>query len=249
MLCFVRNGRVHFVSRNNQDWTGKMPSLATLAADLPVEQAVLDGEVVVLDAKGVSNFQSLQNAFHDQSTAKLVYFVFDLVYLDDYSLTGMPLLKRKEILRSLLKKKGSYSKHIRLSEHLIGPGGPLRDKMCQLGLEGIISKRAAAPYLPGRTLDWLKSKCRQEQEFVIGGFTPPAGARVGFGALLLGYFESGKLIYAGRVGTGFNERLLRDLLKQFKTIEQPKSPFAGFPAVGNPAGKGVRWVRRAWLHK
>ncbi len=244
MICFIHDGRVRFVSRNNQDWTSKMQSLAPYAAALPVEQAVLDGEVVVLDAKGVSNFQALQNAFREQHTNRLVYFAFDIMHLDGFDLSGVPLERRKAILQSVLKKQSTRNSHIHLSEHLTGLGSTLRKKMCELGLEGIISKRHDGPYLPGRTLDWLKSKCRQEQEFVIGGFTKPSGARVGFGALLLGYYRGrDELIYAGRVGTGFNERLLRDMHRELKSLEQKKSPFADFPAPGRPAGTGVQWVR------
>ncbi len=186
MICFVRDGRVRFVSRNNQDWTSKMQSLAPYAAALPAQQTVLDGEVVVLDANGVSNFQALQNAFREERTNQLVYFAFDLMHLDGFDLSGLPLERRKAILQSLLKKQGSRKSHIRLSEHLTGPGSALRKKMCELGLEGIISKRCDGPYLPGRTLDWLKSKCRQEQEFVIGGFTQPSGASSGFWIAVVG---------------------------------------------------------------
>jgi bifunctional non-homologous end joining protein LigD len=244
MICFVRGGKVRFVSRNTQDWTGKIQSLVPQVAELPVEDAIFDGEVVVLDAQGVSSFQALQNAFGEQRTNRLVYFVFDLMYLDGYDLRGVPLEQRKTILESVLTGKRSKSAHIRYSEHLDGPGTVLRKKMCELGLEGIISKRRDSPYLPGRTLDWLKSKCRQEQEFVIAGYTPPNGARVGFGALLMGYFQSdGKLIYAGRVGTGFNERLLQELMGRMKPLVQVKSPFADYPRVGGPSAAGVRWIK------
>jgi bifunctional non-homologous end joining protein LigD len=198
----------------------------------------------VLDEKGISSFQALQNAFSEQRANRLVYFVFDLLHLDSYDLTGVPLEQRKAILKKVLNDKRNRSQRIRYSEHLSGPGTPLRKKMCELGLEGIISKRREAPYLPGRGTDWLKSKCRQEQEFVIGGFTRPSGARVGFGALLMGYYQvHDRLAYAGRVGTGFNERSLRDILNRLKAVEQPKSPFADFPARGRPAGTGVRWVQ------
>ena len=230
MLCRIAGGRAQFISRNQQDWTGRLKSLVPPVLKLPVRQALLDGEVVVLDKHGISSFQNLQNAFREGRTRALVYFVFDLLHLNEYDLTGATLIDRKEILKSLIDQLPQGANHIRFSDHLPGPAAKLRRKMCELGLEGMISKRRDSLYLPGRTMAWLKSKCRQEQELVIGGFTDPAGSRVGFGALLLGYFStSGEFVYAGRVGTGFNERLLRDLLEQLKSLEHKQSPFASIP--------------------
>ena len=241
MFCRIRSGDVQFVSRNQQSWTPKLQSLVRYAQQLSAREAILDGEVVVLDAKGVSQFQSLQNAFNEAQTAQLIYFVFDLLYLDGYDLTGAPLDDRKKLLSALLKKTPSSKSHIRLSEHLAGTGPTLHKKMCRLGLEGIVSKRRDAPYVGGRSGTWLKAKCRQEQEFVIGGFTAPEGSRVGFGALLLGYYDRrGKFMYAGRVGTGFNVRSLTDMHARLKRLEIPKSPFENFPDRGTP--KGVKWV-------
>src|SRR5262249_46249035 len=134
--------------------------------------------------------------------------------------------ERKAVLKRLIDPLPRRA-HVRFSEHIEGPGPKLHKKMCSLGLEGMISKRRDSPYVAGRSLAWLKSKCRLEQEFVIAGFTPPEGARVGFGSLLLGYYRpDGKLAYAGRVGTGFNAKLLNDLLARLKKIEQEKPPFA-----------------------
>jgi bifunctional non-homologous end joining protein LigD len=226
MLCRIEDGRVRFTSRNQQDWTGRLESLVPTIQKLPLRQAILDGEVAVLDSHGVSSFQALQNAFGERRTGQLLYFVFDLVHLDGYDLTAVTLEERKAVLKRLIDalQRGA---HIRFSEHMEGTGPKLRKKMCDLGLEGMISKRRDAPYVAGRTLTWLKSKCRLEQEFVIAGFTPPEGARVGFGSLLLGYYRpDGKLAYAGRVGTGFNAKLLSDLLARLKKIEQKKPPFA-----------------------
>ena len=242
MLCRIDAGEVRFISRNQQDWTGKLNSLVAPVLKLPVRRALLDGEVVVLDKHGVSSFQNLQNAFREGRSSPLIYFVFDVLHIDDYDVTGVALEHRKEILKSLVGRLPSSADHIRYSEHLVGAASELRDKMCELGLEGMISKRRDSPYLPGRTAAWLKSKCRQEQEFVIGGFTDPAGSRVGFGALLLGYFStSGDFIYAGRVGTGFNERLLRDLLKRLKLLGQKQSPFITIPR-GTTTGR-IHYVK------
>ena len=241
MFCMIRDGDVQFISRNQQPWTSKLQSLLPHAKQLPVHEAILDGEIVVLDAAGVSSFQSLQNAFGEQKTGGVLYFVFDLLYLDGYDLTGARLEQRKELLASQLTKLRSRKNNIRLSDHLKGSGPTLHRKMCRLGMEGIVSKRRDAPYVGGRSGTWLKAKCRQEQEFVIGGLTKPEGLRVGFGALLLGYYDrQGKFLYAGRVGTGFNVRSLKEMYSRLKRLEQAKSPFANFPTGGTP--KGVKWV-------
>lgn len=240
MLCSLNDGMVKFSSRNGLDWTARMQSLVKPVAALKSRQAVLDGEVVVLDSHGVTHFQSLQNAFRG-SGAPLVYYVFDLLYLDGYDLTRLTLEQRKSVLQKLLPGKPRKSDKIRFSDHITGSGEKFLRKMCSAGLEGMISKRRDAPYVPGRGPAWLKCKCRQEQELVIGGFTDPAGSRVGFGALLLGYYRrDGKLQYAGRVGTGFNTRLLGDLHAKLKTLQQSKSPFASLPPGHT---RGVHWVR------
>jgi bifunctional non-homologous end joining protein LigD len=241
MLCLLRRGKVRFISRNAQDWTARMQSLVGHVEKVALKDAILDGEVVVLDEKGISHFQQLQNAFRLGQRAKLVYFVFDLLYFDSYDLTKAALDDRKTLLEQLLKDNPS-KRHIRYSEHVVDSAREFHKKMCEAGLEGMVSKRRDAPYTPGRTLTWLKAKCRQGQEFVIGGFTDPEGARLGFGALLVGYYKNGKeLIYAGRVGTGFDIRGLEELHKRLKRLELDKSPFANFPPRGTP--RGLHWVR------
>jgi bifunctional non-homologous end joining protein LigD len=240
MLCSIRHGKVRFTSRNGLDWTARMNLLVAPAAALSVSEAILDGEVVVLDPHGVSHFQSLQNAFR-ASGAPLVYCVFDLLYLNGYDLTRLSLEKRKAVLQKLLPARPRKSDKIRFSEHVTGSGDKFFRKMCKAGLEGMISKRRDAPYVPGRGLAWLKCKCRQEQELVIGGFTDPGGSRVGFGALLLGYYRPDKkFAYAGRVGTGFNSRSLRELHSKLKRLQQPKCPFISLPPGHT---RGVYWVR------
>jgi bifunctional non-homologous end joining protein LigD len=243
MLCRVEQGTVQFLSRNGQDWTGRFAALAQAAAALQVEQAILDGEVVVLDAHGVSQFQLLQNAMSTQKNGHdaTVYYVFDLIYLDGYDLSGVPLENRKSLLQALLEGK-QPSPRIRLSEHVVGTGEEFRHQACHAQLEGIICKRRNSLYRPGRGTDWLKCKCRQSGEFVIGGYTRPEGSRVGFGALLLGYFRPDKkFVYAGRVGTGFGTQLLRDLTRRLKALEQDKCPFVETPP--GVRASGVRWVR------
>ncbi len=241
MVCLLHEGKVRFVSRSGQDWTARMQSLIGHVESLPVENAILDGEVVVLDEKGISHFQHLQNAFRLGQRAKLVYFVFDLLYLDGYDLTKAALEDRKSLLEQLLKDNAS-PRHIRYSEHVVDSAREFFKKMCETGLEGMVSKRRDAPYIAGRTLTWLKAKCRHNQEFVIGGFSDPEGSRLGFGALLVGYYKKGKdLVYAGKVGTGFDTRGLEELHKSLKKLEQGKSPFSDFPPRRTP--RGLHWVR------
>ena len=240
MLCSLKAAKVHFTSRNGLDWTDRLKSLIAPITALAAKEAIFDGEVVVLDPKGISHFQSLQNAFRG-SGAPLVYYIFDLLYLNGYDLTRLTLEQRKSVLQKLLPRRPRKSDKLRYSDHVTGSGDKFLRKMCEAGLEGMISKRRDAPYIPGRGLAWLKCKCRQEQELVIGGFTDPAGSRVGFGALLLGYFRPDKkFAYAGRVGTGFNSRSLRELHRKLKRLQQPKCPFISLPPGHT---RGVYWVR------
>jgi len=247
MFCCVEKQAARFISRNGQDWTGRLGTLAQSAATLPAERVVLDGEVVVLDAKGVSQFQLLQNALSNQKKnehSAPLFYTFDLLYLDGFDLTGVPLETRKSLLQAFVE--AGVSPHIRFSEHIVGTGAEFRHQACRAQLEGIVSKRRNSLYQPGRGTDWRKCKCRQAEEFVIGGYTRPAGSRIGFGALLLGYFRpDGQLAYAGRVGTGFDTRLLRDLGRRLKGLEQAQRPFAEPPSAARAAlrARGVRWVR------
>jgi bifunctional non-homologous end joining protein LigD len=243
MVCSIEKGAARFVSRNAQDWTARFAALAKAAADLPVEQAIVDGEVVVLDARGVSQFQLLQNAMSNENAGQSapILYAFDLLYLDGYDLAGVSLENRKSVLESLLEDL-SGSSVIRLSEHVIGDGEEFRNQACRARLEGIVSKRRDSPYRPGRGTDWLKCKCRQTEEFVIGGYTRPEGSRIGFGALLVGYFRpDGRLAYAGRVGTGFDTRMLKDLTRRLRKLEQSERPFVEAPP--GVRASGVRWVQ------
>jgi bifunctional non-homologous end joining protein LigD len=245
MFCCFQKGKVRFISRSGQDWTLRMGSLADVIAKVPVESAVIDGEVVVLDAKGVSQFQLLQNAMGNDGQksrgAALLYYAFDLIYLNNLDLTGVVLEGRKKQLESLLKQ-AKLGSRIQLSEHMVGNGRQFYQQAARAQLEGIVSKKRGSLYVAGRGSDWVKSKCRQTEEFVIGGYTKPEGTRQGFGALLLGYFgKKGSLTYAGRVGTGFSTKVLRDLALRLKKLEQKQSPFSA--AHADIPRKGVHWVR------
>jgi bifunctional non-homologous end joining protein LigD len=209
VLARIERGRARLFTRSGQDWTARFPSVTAAVERLHAKSALLDGEVVVLDAQGVSHFQSLQEALSQGRTQDLVYFVFDLLFLDGRDLRSLPLSERKALLARLLHGSGTT---IRYSAHVEGRGGTFYDKACRMGLEGIISKRKDAPYRSGRSTAWVKVKCVASQEFVIVGFTEPKGARAGFGALLLGVYEKdGSLTYVGRVGTGFDTRSLKAL--------------------------------------
>ena len=244
ILCRIDNKRAKFLTREAQDWTGRFGALVETAQGLPIRQALLDGEVVALEENGTTNFQLLQNSLKQIDTATLVYFVFDLLYLDGWDLTRSPLRDRKKILEQILKPKRASKRlgpTLRYSEHWIGQGDELYQESCRKGLEGIISKKADQPYSSGRGRDWLKIKCSKNQEFVIGGFTEPAGSRSGLGALLVGvHDEQGNLLYAGRVGTGFTQQSLKELRSRLNSLERDSPPFIN-PPKGAEA-RGVHWV-------
>ncbi|HEX3448943.1 MAG TPA: DNA ligase D [Isosphaeraceae bacterium] len=241
MVCRIEKGKARFISRNGNDWTHKLPELAEAAGGLAIRQAMLDGEVVSLKPDGTTGFQDLQNAFQAGRTGELVYYVFDVLHLDGRDVTGVPLEARKEILKRAISQ-GTH-KSIRYSDHLQGTGREIIDQACHLHLEGIISKRRNSLYRPGRGLDWLKVKCLKRQEFVIGGFTKPSGSRSHFGALLLGYYDHGKkLIYAGRVGTGFDQRMLATMKRKLTGLVRHTSPYADTSLINGQAAD-VSWVK------
>ena len=230
---------VTLFTRTGLDWTHRMNGLAQTAAKLKVESCILDGEFVALDHEGRSNFSDLQAAFQEGKQANLVYFAFDLLHLNGHNVRKLPLLERKAILAELFSQVDQGSA-LRLSDHIEGRGSEVFAKACELGAEGVVSKLASAPYTSGRGNAWLKMKCALQQEFVIGGFTLPERGSRGIGALLLGYYEGGKLRYAGRVGTGFSDeahRMLRDRLDPLVKKTQP------FEKVPLEAQRKVSWVK------
>jgi bifunctional non-homologous end joining protein LigD len=234
-----RNKKITLLTRKGLDWTDRMPELARSAAELPVESAILDGEVVVIDEKGATSFADLQTAFQEGAKVHLSYFAFDLLHLDGHNLRNLPLLDRKNILAKLLASLDEDSP-IHLSEHFEANGKKVFDRACALGAEGIVSKLASAPYSSTRGSSWLKAKCSQEQEFVIGGFTDPSTGQPGIGALLVGYYDDGKLHYAGRSGTGFTQETQQTLRKQLDKLVQSKTPFTNLP---KGVSSGAHWVK------
>jgi bifunctional non-homologous end joining protein LigD len=227
------------LTRTAQDWTHRMPAIAEAVAALPVRSALLDGEVVALDSNGMTSFANLQAAFQESARYPLTYFVFDLLHLDGRNLRDLPLIGRKEILSDLLSAVPGDGP-VRISEHLAGDGQTVFGKACKLGAEGILSKLANSKYVSGRGNSWLKLKCYREQEFVIGGFTLPSNGTHGVGALLLGYYENGKLIYAGRSGTGFTQKTHRLIRNRLEALRRETTAFAHLPAA---VSRGARWVK------
>lgn len=221
---------VRLLSRRFKDWTAEFPAVAEAVAQLPVESIVLDGEVAALLPSGITSFQALQNA---RDAADLAYFVFDLLAVDGDDLTQLPLEQRKARLEKVVKSARGKPRGkpgvIRYSDHVTGSGREFFALACQRGLEGIVSKRRDQPYRPGRGPHWVKTKCLLRQELVIGGFTDPERSRVGFGALLVGYYDRGHLTYAGKVGTGYSHATLVDLRAQLDALERPASPFSPEP--------------------
>ena len=210
---------------------------------------MLDGEVVVQLTDGTTSFEQLRRVAGAEAAergrrgdggGRLLYYVFDLLYLDGFALLDVTIEERRELLRRLLAQAREGGR-ILYSDHIAGDGPAVLEQACGLGLEGIVSKRTATRYRPGaRGADWVKSKCRNEQEFVVGGYTDPSGARVGFGALLLGVMGTRGLRYVSKVGTGFDDKLLRSLGERLRAMEVNDPPFAeNVPR----ARKGIHWVR------
>ncbi|HEX6993464.1 MAG TPA: DNA ligase D [Gammaproteobacteria bacterium] len=244
LIARVEGRGVRLFSRNGKDWTGRFPALVDALADLDIDQALFDGELVALQADGTSSFRQLQEALAANRTDGLIYEVFDLPYLSGHDLTDVELETRKRVLKELLGSRGllSHRGPIRYVQHFEGKGEALFDEVCQLGLEGIMSKRRDSAYRSGRSTDWLKIKCVQQGEFVVGGFTDPSNARIGFGALLLGaYNDRGELDYIGSVGTGFSAQRLRTLYQQLRELEVDWSPFAYSPQLASV--RAAHWVK------
>ncbi len=239
MQAHVEHGKVKLFTRTGLDWTHKFgKAIPDLLAGLDLDAAIIDGEVVVLGDNGVSAFSELQLALSEKRPERMIFYVFDLLHLDGADLTPAALAERKERLRDLLKDRDEEGA-VRFSEHFSEPGKVMLAHACRMGLEGIVSKRADAPYSSGRGHDWIKSKCTLRQEFVIAGYVPSQAAGRGLRSLVVGYHEDGALKSAGRVGTGFAGNATNDLKKKLDAIRTKTSAFDG-PAAKE---KGVVWVK------
>ena len=238
MLCHLNGGHVRFWSRNKKDWTHKFPHLGKAVKDFAASSLILDGEVVAVDSKGRASFQKLQQAIKT-GDAGFIFHIFDLVYVDGFNLTRTPLHLRKEVLAQLFESISEKS-HLRFSDHVQGNGAQFFEEACRYGIEGIVSKLADSLYESTRTHSWIKVKCIKRQEFVIAGYTISDKAFPGFGALILGVYEKGKLHYAGRAGTGFSIQQRLDLRAKLDKLKRASSPFAELPK--DPGLKRAVWV-------
>lgn len=250
LMARLNEAFVQCFTRNGHDWTAKLPELATSLGALSLAGTWLDGEIVVPNAQGIPDFQLLQQAFEARSrrgaampspksaTAAIVYYVFDMPFYKGYDLRKVPLDQRRALLQQVLVKHTFGN--IKFSAAFDAPSSHLMQSACKLGLEGLVGKRTESPYQSRRSSDWIKLKCGKRQAFVICGYTDPKGARIGLGALLLGQHDaSGKLQYAGNVGSGFTKKSLTRLTRTLQELATPASPFAGKPSIsGTP-----HWVK------
>ncbi|MBI3728842.1 MAG: DNA ligase D [Burkholderiales bacterium] len=228
LLSRVENGEIQLFTRNQNDWTKKLPRLHKELLKLDLPDGWYDGEIVVLSDEGKPDFGALQQAFDEDNTRDITYFVFDLPYCAGYDLRQVPLWERRQVLERIMKRQ--VSELVRFSSIFDHTPDQIVAAACQMGLEGVIGKLRSSVYVSRRSDDWIKLKCAQRQEFVIGGFTEPQGSRTGLGSLLLGVYEkdgkASKLRYAGNVGTGFNDKSLKSLRKQLDGLLTDDRPFA-----------------------
>ncbi|WP_110951259.1 DNA ligase D [Pseudomonas bohemica] len=241
VMARVDGGKVQLFTRNGHDWTHKLPRQAEAIAGLGLESAWLDGEMVVANEDGVPDFQSLQNAFESQRSGNIVYYLFDLPFLNGMDLREVPVEQRRAALSKVLER--SEDEVLRFSEDFGETPDALLNSACQMKMEGLIGKRVGSAYVSRRSDDWIKLKCKRRQEFVVVGYSDPKGARSKFGALLLGLHDadSGELRYAGKVGTGFNEVTLNTIYDQLLPFEIKKAAVVN-PPTGFEA-KGVHWLK------
>ncbi|MDB5851773.1 MAG: ligD [Rhodoferax sp.] len=237
LLSRVDGDDVQLFTRNGNDWTSKLKPLHASIKKLKLPAGWYDGEIIVADEHGIPNFGALQNAFDSARANDIAYFVFDAPYLNGYNLRGVPLEARRALLKDAL---GEGSDAVRFSESFDAPPASLVKSACQLGLEGVIGKRKDSTYTSSRSPTWIKLKCSHRQEFVIGGWTDPKGSRSGIGSLLLGVHDDmGRLVYAGNVGTGFNQEVLADIKAKLDKVVASASPFGSkVGIIGRP-----HWVK------
>jgi bifunctional non-homologous end joining protein LigD len=246
LIARVENGRAKILTRRGHDWTARFPTIAKAIAALPVTSVMLDGEAVVEDERGIPSFSALQAALGaregpgHKAAHEAVFYAFDILFLDGHDLRERPLETRRRALIELLGKAGAGG-HVRLSEHQEDNGEAMLRHACGMGLEGIISKRRDGPYRSGRQRDWLKIKCTERQEFVVVGYVTSSANSRAIGAVVLGYYDDGALVHAGRVGTGFTATTARDLWARLQPLRGDTPSLAeNLPSLHR---KGVIWVR------
>jgi bifunctional non-homologous end joining protein LigD len=239
-IAVIEDGRATLWSRNEKRMNAAYPEIVKALEKAAKHNMVLDGEIVAFDGE-LTSFAALQPRIHlrDEKRAvatgvEVFLYLFDLPWLAGQDLTDTPLLSRKQLLKQAIR----FNHRIRFSTHMKGNGRHFFKEACGHGWEGLIAKRANSTYQHARSRDWLKFKCTRGQEFVIGGYTQPQGARTGFGALLLGYYDGKTLRYGGKVGTGFSQDLLRRMHARLRKLERKSCPFSE-----TPAEKGAHWVQ------
>jgi len=261
LVLVLEDGRGRALTRSGADWSDRFPGLVAAVAKLPAASAVIDGEAVVFDDAGVSRFEQLQAALGSHPE-RIAFAAFDLLHLGGFDLREQPLVARKELLAALLAEPGAGGANagaaadaetvsvggpttaktaspLRYADHIVNGGAELFAHACSAGLEGVVCKRADSRYVAGRGRDWQKVKCRHTQELVVGGYTEGQGSRGELGSLLVGYYDGPRLVYAGRVGTGFDERTLSELVALLRAAEQPDSPFDPAPSI---SGHELHWA-------
>ena len=240
-ITVIADGSVRIYSRRGNEWTGRFKPIAAEIASAGWDGSVLDGEIVVFQPDGTTDFQALQNVLRGAQKGFLAYALFDLPFYRGYDLTRTPLKHRKALLKDLVSARRDWE-YLRYCDHVVGSAAAFYREACRNGPEGILSKRAAAVYVQRRTRSWLKIKCRHRQEFVIGGYTASSSARRDLGALLLGYYdERNRLTYAGRVGTGFDRKTLQELQEKLRRRRRADSAFD--PPPSGREARGVHWTR------
>ena len=246
MMARLDHGAVKLLTRTGLDWTRKYPAIARAVAALGAQQVYLDGELCGVGADGITRFSIVQAASDVGNAAALVFYLFDLLYLDGEDLSATPLVERKARLAGLLPANGSP---LHYSDHVIGRGPAFYAQACKLAVEGIVSKSIDAPYMPGNRGLWRKVKCLNREEFVVVGWTDPEGRRPRLGALLLAYYDpAGRLIYAGRAGTGMNDAELERVWQRLQPLATDKMPLDTPPPRSTRFGSPlvlsrVHWVR------
>jgi bifunctional non-homologous end joining protein LigD len=245
LITVKTDKKVSLFSRNQNDLSARFPEIVEAIADLPARECVIDGEVVALDDEGRSSFQLLQALEMEGWKSPVYFYAFDLLQLDGKNLLGVPLEARKNVLEKL---STDADDPIRYSGAIGSEAEPLLDEVKRRGLEGLIGKQRNSVYEPGRRSGaWIKLKCVHEQEFVIGGYTPPQGARKHFGAILVGYHDKKKLVFAGKVGTGFTAKSLSTLYKKLQNEARDGCPFVDLPSKQN--GKWVQGITPSMMKK
>jgi DNA polymerase LigD, ligase domain len=245
LIAIKNDQKVSLLSRNQNELAARFPEIVDAIRNLPVDECVIDGEVVALDDEGRSSFQLLQALETEGRKSPVYFYAFDLLQLDGKGLIGLPLEARKDVLEKLC---GDAGDPIRYSGAVGSDAEPLLDEVKRRGLEGLIGKQRNSVYEPGRRSGaWIKLKCVQEQEFVIGGYTPPQGARKHFGAILVGYYDKNKLVFAGKVGTGFTGKSLSTLYKKLRNEARNDCPFVDLPSKQN--GQWVQGITPSMMKK